>query len=87
MPYEIVYERKVVRENIPEIPAANKAQIIRAINERLTVDPIGLGKPLVGEYKGLRRLRVGDWRIIYEVSGGKVFIYSIKLRRDSYKGL
>jgi len=70
---------------VQKIPPANRVQIQKAINERLAVDPVGLGKPLTGQFKGLYRLRVGDWRIIYKVDGDKVTIRSIKLRRDVYK--
>jgi len=50
------------------------------------VDPIGLGKPLTGDFKGLYRLRIGDWRVIYKVEGYDVIIRTIKNRRDAYKG-
>ena len=85
MAFEIRFDENVPRRDIPEIPAANIGQVMRAIHERLTVDPIGLGKPLTGEFKGLYRLRVGDWRIIYEISPGIVTILTIKRRRDAYK--
>jgi len=86
MPFIINYDRKVVKKHIPKIPATIKGQISRAINERLTIDPIGFGKPLAGDFKGLYRLRVGDWRVIYQVEGKTVAIRAIMLRRDAYKG-
>ena len=85
MAYEIHFDRKVTRRDIPSVPSASIDQVMRAIHERLTVDPIGFGKPLVGEFKGLYRLRIGDWRVIYKVEGRNVVIRSIKLRRDSYR--
>ena len=84
--YSIIYEPRVPEEDIPKIPVANQPQIARAISERLTVNPVGLGKPLTGEFKGLRRLRVGDWRIIYKVDGGNVIIRAIRIRRNAYSG-
>jgi len=75
----------MLRQDFPKIPPANRGQIERAIKERLTADPIGLGKPLSGEFAGMLRLRVGDWRVIYEVNGDNVTIRAIKLRRDAYK--
>jgi mRNA interferase RelE/StbE len=86
MAYVIHFDRKVIRRDLPAVPSANIEQIMRAIHERLTVDPIGLGKPLTGEFKGLYRLRVGDWRIIYKVEDGNVIIRFVRLRRDAYKG-
>lgn len=86
MKFHIAHDRRVLREDMPGIPPANRAQIARAVSERLTVDPTGLGKPLTGEFKGLRRLRVGDWRVIYKVNGQTVTIRAIRRRRDAYKG-
>ena len=43
--YHIFYADSVVMEDIPALPVCNKEQIKRAIEERLTVDPVGLGKP------------------------------------------
>ena len=86
MAYDVTLLERVVKNDLPSIPEANKGQIFRAISERLTVAPVSLGKPLTGEFKGLYRLRVGDWRVIYEVEQGSVTIHAIKLRRDAYKG-
>jgi len=85
MKYRIILDPRVLREDIPRIPPTSRTQIERAVNERLAVNPVGLGKPLTGEFKGLYRLRVGDWRIIYKVEGDNVTIRFIKLRRDAYK--
>ncbi len=43
------------------------------------------GKILVGQFKGVRSLRVGSYRILYEVVDGNIYIYSIKDRRDAYR--
>jgi mRNA interferase RelE/StbE len=52
---------------------------------RLLKKDANLGKPLLGPYKGTRSLRVGPYRILYEVSGRDINIYSIKHRRDVYR--
>jgi mRNA interferase RelE/StbE len=83
--FYIIYSDKVISDHIPAIPSANRSQIARAISERLTQNPIGHGKPLTGKLKGLWRLRVGDWRVIYEIEGSKVIIYTIGNRKDVYK--
>jgi len=43
------------------------------------------GKILVGQFKGVRSLRVGSHRILYEVIEANIYIYSIKHRRDAYR--
>jgi mRNA interferase RelE/StbE len=43
------------------------------------------GKPLVGPLKGIWSLRVGDYRILYEVSRSKVIVLTVNHRREVYK--
>jgi addiction module RelE/StbE family toxin len=43
------------------------------------------GKPLVGPLKGIRSLRVGDYRILYEVARGTVTVLTVNHRREVYK--
>ena len=43
------------------------------------------GKPLVGPLKGTWSLRVGDYRILYEVGKAKVIILTVNHRRGVYK--
>ena len=85
--YSIEYLDLVVEEDIPALPKRMRELIRRAIEERLTVEPIGLGKPLRYSFIGHRRLRVGDYRIVYRVDQTlrKVVIVGIKHRKDIYK--
>lgn len=85
--YQIEYLESVIKEDISKIPNAAKDIIKKAIEDRLTIDPIGFGKPLRYSLKGHRRLRVSTYRIIYRiVSSTKiVLIIAIKHRKDIYK--
>ena len=85
MAYNIKLAEIVVKEQIPSIPKPIRQQIKRAIEERLTQEPVKLGKPLKYSLFGLRRLRVGDWRIIYRINGNDVEIVKIGNRKDVYK--
>jgi mRNA interferase RelE/StbE len=46
-------------------------------------------KNLVGEVANLYRLRVGDYRIIYQVDGGKLIVLVVHVghRKDVYRQL
>jgi mRNA interferase RelE/StbE len=85
--FRIVYLEGVVTEDIPELPTAMATMIRRAINSRLTVDPIAYGKPLRHSLKGRWRLRVGDWRVVYLVDLPQrvVTITAIRHRKDIYE--
>ena len=85
MAYHIKYTPRVMREDVPNIPMAHRAQIEKAINNRLAVAPLDFGKPLRHNLIGMRSLRVGDWRIGYYIKGETVVIEHIELRRDAYK--
>jgi len=45
------------------------------------------GEALLGKYRGLRRYRVGDFRIVYEVSlkAHSITIIKIKNRKEAYR--
>jgi mRNA interferase RelE/StbE len=84
-PYILEYEDTVTSDDIPLLPKTIRETIKRAIEERLTLDPVGFGKPLRYSLKGLRRLRVGDYRIIYKLEDKTVIIIAIKHRKDVYE--
>jgi len=85
--FEIEYLDRVVEDDIPVFPKATRDQIKKAIEQRLTQDPIGLGKPLRYSFVGHRRLRVGDYRIVYRIDHHRrtVIIVTIKHRKDVYQ--
>jgi mRNA interferase RelE/StbE len=74
----------VVAEDIPALPKPIKTLVEKAIKARLGLDPIGFGKPLRYSLKGHRRLRVGDYRVIYRIVDDRVLIVGIKHRKDAY---
>lgn len=85
--YQIRYLEEVVRKHIPALSSSVRALIKRAIEERLTVDPVGFGKPLRYSLKGHRRLRVSHYRVVYRIAPEikTVIIIAIKHRKDIYE--
>lgn len=67
MTYKIEYLKKVIKKDIPSLSSSARKLIKRAIEERLTADPVSYGKPLRYGLYGQRRLRVSDYRVIYTV--------------------
>ncbi len=84
--YQIEYLDTVVQEDIPDLPTSARSLIKNAIEQRLTIDPVGFGKPLRYSLKGHRRLRVSNYRVVYriDISTNKVIIVAIKHRKDVY---
>jgi addiction module RelE/StbE family toxin len=83
--YSIEYLKKVVSVDIPALSKRAREQIKQAIEERLSIDPIGFGKPLRYNLKGYRRLRVEDYRVVYKIENKTVIISAIKHRKDIYE--
>jgi mRNA interferase RelE/StbE len=85
--HEIEYLISVVEEDAPSLPKRIKSIIKKAIEERLMIDPVGFGKPLRYSLRGHRRLRVGDYRIVYRIDSEKmvVIVAAIKHSKDVYE--
>lgn len=66
------------------IAAAERVRIVAAI-DRLAEEPFA-GGLLKGEFSGLRRIRVGSYRIVYEAIHEELTILVVRVghRRDVY---
>jgi addiction module RelE/StbE family toxin len=60
-----------------------KDTIKRAIQE-IAANPL-IGLPLLGLLKGLRRYRVGKYRIVYRFTEEVLEIVSVNHRKDAYR--
>ena len=63
----------------------DRARIVAAI-DRLAETP-HLGTSLKGDLRGLRRIRVGDYRILYEVRDKELVVLVVRIahRGDAYR--
>lgn len=84
MNFTLWYHEDVLRIDIPRLPGTMRVRIRRAIEERLTMHPEHFGKPLRRSLKGYRKLRVGDYRIIFRIAGQTVKILVISHRSVVY---
>jgi len=87
----MTYKLLFLKEAVEEFKKLDKPvqRIIKEKLELLSQNPESLKnniKPLKGKYKGLYRLRVGDYRIIFQVKKEEVLIIIIRIghRRDIY---
>jgi len=86
--YAIRFEPTAQREYL-RLPKELRDRIAARVNA-LSDDPRPPGaEPLRGKLKGLRRLRVGDYRVSYEADDDRqiVTIVEVGHRRDVYRRL
>ena len=83
--YAIFFHEIVIKEDLPQLDSVWKENIRKAIHLKLKTSPELYGAPLRQTLKGLRKLRVGDYRIIYKIEGKVVKIIIIDHRRVVYR--
>ncbi len=69
MTWRLVYHPHAARFDILKIPVDTRQRIERAIESRLAPEPERYGKPLRGTLRCYWKLRVGDYRVVYELIG------------------
>ena len=84
MRYAIRIKESAARE-LQRIERSDRERLIAAI-DRLAENPF-VGSALKGELRGLRRIRVGDYRLIYEVREQDLVVLVMRAahRREAYR--
>ena len=83
--FEVVYQLEVTREDIPRIAETWRDKIESAIEEKLTTHPDVYGKPLRRSFHDYRKLRIGDYRVVFRIEAVQVKIFLIAHRSVVYK--
>ena len=84
MTYVVRYSRHIDWKRFRMLPVADKKRFQKAVEDKLTVDPLTFGKPMRKSLYGCRSLRVGDFRIIYRVQKNVVEILVFGHRSTVY---
>lgn len=87
MKFDVRYHQLVVKEDIPKLSSSWREKIRSAIEEKLTTHPELFGKPLRRSLKGYRKLRVGDYRVVYRIESSAVKIFVIQHRSAVYRAV
>ena len=84
MPFSVRIKASAAKE-LAAIDAANRRRLVAAI-DALAMDPLR-GQALKGGLTGLRRIRVGDFRVVYEVRQTEVVVLVVCVghRREVYR--
>ncbi|MBL7669371.1 MAG: type II toxin-antitoxin system RelE/ParE family toxin [Bdellovibrionaceae bacterium] len=75
-----------VKDDLKGLSKSTKDKLKKAIEKKLMINPIEFGKPLQYSLKGLRRLRVEDYRIVYQINleAKLVIIVKVGHRKEVY---
>lgn len=77
MRYQIKLTEDALKQ-LARIPRNFRNSILKAIEERFSENPYRF-KPLVCNWKGYFRMRVGDYRVIYKVEDEKVTVVIVRI--------
>jgi mRNA interferase RelE/StbE len=83
MTWSVVYHHEVEKDLL-RLGTFIARQIVRAIDDKLTRSPLNFGASLSGNLSDYRKLRVGDYRVVYSVWEKEVVVYvlAVGARRD-----
>ena len=84
MGYSIRIKGSAAKE-LAKVANPDRLRIVNAI-DRLAENPF-LGSVLKGDLRGLRRLRLGDYRVLYEIRNEELVVLVVRIahRREVYR--
>ena len=83
MKYKISFKSSVYKD-LKKIDKSKALQILDKIEKELSESPDSYPQ-LTGKFSGLRKFRIGDYRIIFSILKDTVLILRISHRKDAYK--
>ncbi|MCD6146058.1 MAG: type II toxin-antitoxin system RelE/ParE family toxin [Methanosarcinales archaeon] len=83
MSYKIEYKSSVVRD-LKKLDKSVAGRILDQLEMDLSENPDG-GQPLTGQFKGLFKYRIGDYRIIYTRTVEGILVLRIGHRSKVYR--
>jgi addiction module RelE/StbE family toxin len=81
--FDIAYKRSVARD-LAGLGKAEARRVLDKIEKELPARAESY-PVLKGQYSGLRKLRVGDYRVIFAILGTQVLVLRIGHRREVYE--
>jgi mRNA interferase RelE/StbE len=82
MPFKARFSRVFIKKE-ERLPSDVKPRVVEVLREVLMNPHVGV--PLIGPLKGLWRVRVGKYRVIYEINEGKIVVFhDVDLRKRVY---
>jgi mRNA interferase RelE/StbE len=83
LPGRVQYKASVEKD-LRRLDRQAMARVLEGIETKLARElPVGI--PLSGEFKGLFRLSIGDYRVIYSKDKDGVLVLRISHRKEAYR--
>jgi mRNA interferase RelE/StbE len=73
-----------VAHDLKNLDKAVSKRVIKELEVALSCDP-DCGEALTGQFKGLFKLRIGDYRVVYSKKQGSVLVLRIRNRSMAYR--
>ncbi len=83
MSYKIAFKKSVARD-LKKIDNDRVDRILKRIEKELPEKAESF-PVLTGKFSGLRKFRVGDYRVVYSIMGDTALILRIRHRREAYR--
>ncbi len=83
MDYNVVYKKSVHRD-LRKLSKPEARRVLDRIENKLSKNPDS-NQVLKGPFAGLRKFRVGEYRVIYAILDADVLILRIGHRKDVYE--
>ena len=83
MACRIEYKSSVAHD-LKNLDKAFAKRVIKELEEELSSNP-DCGEALTGQFKGLFKLRIGDYRVVYSKKQGGVLVLRIRNRSKIYR--
>jgi mRNA interferase RelE/StbE len=81
--YNIVYKKSIQRD-LKKVPKAEADRILNQIEQELSKNADAYPM-LKGRFAGLRKYRIGDYRVIYAIIRDDCLVLRIGHRKEVYK--
>jgi len=81
--YKIDFKSSVFRD-LKHLDKKAARRITKELRKTLSENP-NSGEPLTGQFKGMLKLRIGDYRVIYSRTREGVLILRIRHRSSAYE--
>lgn len=80
--YRVEIKKQALKE-LDSLPPGDAVRVVRSM--RLLADNLSGDVKRLSHYTPEFRLRVGDWRVLFELMGETIIVHHIKHRREAYR--